>query len=232
MMSEVRILIADDEYRIREMIREYIEQEGYMLDEASNGKEALDLFKMNKYALVLLDIMMPVMDGWTVCREMRRTSNTPIIMLSARGEEYDKLFGFELGVDDYMVKPFSPKELLARIKAVIRRSYSTDKNENKSTKVDIDGLSIDFDSREVTVNGNAVNLTPKEYELLSFFVKNPNRVFSREQLLNEVWGYEFFGDYRTVDTHIKMLRESLREYRKFIVTVWGTGYKFEVGGKK
>ena len=230
-MDNERILLVDDEERIRDMIKEYTSLEGYDIDEASNGVKALDLFKQNKYSLIILDVMMPKIDGWSVCREIRKTSNVPIIMLTARGEEYDKLFGFELGVDDYIIKPFSPKELLARMKAIIRRSSCNNIESKKENTVTFDRLVIEFDSRNTYVNGNIVTLTPKEYSLLAFFVKNPNRVFSREQLLNEVWGYEFVGEDRTVDTHIKMLRESIKEYRKFIVTVWGTGYKFEVGEK-
>jgi len=228
-MGSERILLAEDENGIREMIGEYFSIEGYVIDEAKNGKEALELFKKSKYSLVILDVMMPEMDGWTVCREIRRSSQVPVIMLTARGEEYDKLFGFELGADDYIVKPFSPKELLARAKAVIRRS-SLNKDKPVSDEIKIEGLHINFDSRNVTVDDKLIELTPKEYDLLSFFVKNQNRVFSREQLLNEVWGYEFYGDYRTVDTHVKMLRESIKSYRRFIVTVWGVGYKFEAGG--
>jgi DNA-binding response OmpR family regulator len=231
-LSKRKILIADDEERIRDMIKEYISIEGYEADEASDGLEALELLKQNDYSIVILDVMMPKMDGWSTCREIRKTSNIPIIMLTARGEEYDKLFGFELGVDDYIVKPFSPKELLARINAIIRRSTLTQKNVMLDNKVQFEGIVIEFDSRNVYVDDKLVNLTPKEYELLSYFAKNPNRVFSREQLLNAVWGYDFIGDDRTVDTHIKMLRESLKDYRKFIVTVWGTGYKFETGAKK
>ncbi len=231
-LSKRKILIADDEERIRDMIKEYISIEGYEADEASDGLEALELLKQNDYSIVILDVMMPKMDGWSTCREIRKTSNIPIIMLTARGEEYDKLFGFELGVDDYIVKPFSPKELLARINAIIRRSTLTQKNVMPDNKVQFEGIVIEFDSRNVYVDDKLVNLTPKEYELLSHFAKNPNRVFSREQLLNAVWGYDFIGDDRTVDTHIKMLRESLKDYRKFIITVWGTGYKFETGAKK
>ncbi|WP_291634296.1 response regulator transcription factor [Clostridium sp.] len=230
-MDNQRILLVDDEERIRDMIKEYTSLEGYDIDEASDGVEALDLFRQNKYSLIILDVMMPKIDGFTVCREVRKTSKVPIIMLTARGEEYDKLFGFEQGVDDYIMKPFSPRELLARMKAIIRRSSYTNLDSKKENKVTFDGLVIEFDSRNTYVNGNIVTLTPKEYSLLIFFVKNPNIVFSREQLLNDVWGYEFIGDDRTVDTHIKMLRESIKEYRKFIVTVWGTGYKFEVGEK-
>ncbi len=227
-MEKVRILIVDDEERIREMIREYTSPEGFEIDEASDGVKALDLFRESSYSLIVLDIMMPKMDGWSVCREIRKISKVPIIMLTARGEEYDKLFGFELGVDDYIVKPFSPKELLARMKAIIRRSTPNAENVNEGERAVFEGFTIEFNSRNVYVDGGIVSLTPKEYELLSFFVRNPNMVFSRDQLLNSVWGYDFIGDDRTVDTHIKMLRESLGNYRKFIVTVWGTGYKFEV----
>ncbi len=230
-MDNEKILLVDDEERMRDMIKEYTSLEGYDIDEAADGVKALDLFKQNKYTLIILDVMMPKIDGWTVCREIRKTSNVPIIMLTARGEEYDKLFGFELGVDDYIIKPFSPKELLARMKAIIRRSASSDLGAKKENTVTFQGLVIDFDSRNTYVNGNIITLTPKEYSLLTFFAKNPNRVYSRQQLLNEVWDYDFIGDDRTVDTHIKMLRESISEYRKFIVTVWGTGYKFEVGEK-
>lgn len=225
-----RILVADDEERIRHMIRDYTENEGYIIDEAADGKEALELFGENSYSIIILDVMMPEVDGWSVLREIRRKSSVPIIMLTARGEEYDKLFGFELGADDYLVKPFSPRELLARMKAIIRRSSELEKSVDKNEIASFEGLSINYVSRNVTVDGKAVNLTPKEYELLSFFARNPGRVFSREQLLDNVWGYEFYGDFRTVDTHVKMLRESLGVYRKFIVTVWGTGYKFEAGG--
>lgn len=231
-MIDERILIVDDEERIREMIKEYISLEGYIIDEASDGMDGINLFKQNKYSLIILDVMMPKMDGWSVCREIRKSSHVPVIMLTARGEEYDKLFGFELGVDDYIVKPFSPKELLARIKAIIRRSAIQKIETQKENKAVFEGLIIEYDSRNVYVDGEIVDLTPKEYELLNFFSKNTNRVFSREQLLTEVWGYDFTGDDRTVDSHVKMLRESLKQYRKFIVTVWGTGYKFEVGVKK
>jgi len=231
-MEKVRILLVDDEERIREMIREYASLEEYDIDEASDGIEALNLFKQQEYSLIILDVMMPKTDGWSVCREIRKISQVPVIMLTARGEEYDKLFGFELGVDDYIVKPFSPKELLARMKAIIRRSSSVAEKTIKGDRISFEGLVIEFDSRNVYVDDKIISLTPKEYELLKYFVQNPNRVFSREQLLNSVWGYDFTGDNRTVDTHVKMLRESLGHYRKFIVTVWGTGYKFEAGVKK
>ena len=226
-MENIKILLVDDEERIRDMIREYTSLEEFHIDEASDGVEALKLFKQSQYSLIVLDVMMPRMDGWSVCREIRKTSQVPIIMLTARGEEYDKLCGFELGVDDYIIKPFSPKELLARMKAIIRRSSSAGDSTPKGDRASFEGLVVEFNSRNVYVDRNIVSLTPKEYELLSFFVHNPNMVFSRDQLLNSVWGYDFIGDDRTVDTHIKMLRESLGIYRKFIVTVWGTGYKFE-----
>jgi DNA-binding response OmpR family regulator len=222
-MDKSKILIVDDDERIREMIKEYTNKEEFDIDEAQNGIEALELFPKKEYALIVLDVMMPKMDGWSFCREIRKNSQVPIIMLTARAEEYDKLFGFELGIDDYMVKPFSPKELLARMKAIIRRN----KKDIEENSYKVQGLHIDYDSRNVYVDNNFVSLTPKEYELLIFFVKNPNKVFSRDQLLNSVWGYDFIGEDRTVDTHIKMLRESLKGYRKYIVTVWGTGYKFE-----
>jgi DNA-binding response OmpR family regulator len=231
-MEKVKILIVDDEARIRDLIKEYTIHEGFEIDEASDGSEALDLFKQQAYSIVILDVMMPNIDGWTVCREIRKTSQVPIIMLTARGEEYDKLFGFELGVDDYMIKPFSPKELLARIKAIVRRNASQNEKTIKEEVATYDGLKIEFESRNVFVDGMQINLTPKNYEMLNFFIHNPNKVFSREQLLNAIWGYEFYGDDRTVDTHVKMLRESLGPYREFIVTVWGTGYKFETGDKK
>jgi len=223
-----RLLIVDDEELIRDVIKEYISRENLVADEAADGIQALQLFKQFNYDLIILDVMMPGMDGWNVCREIRKTSQVPVIMLTARGEEYDKLLGFELGVDDYMVKPFSPRELLARMKAIMRRSVRDEPDDY----ISLEGLTIVFDAHNVYVDDQLVNLTPKEYELLSFFARNTNRVFSREQLLDLVWGYDFMGDTRTVDTHIKMLRESLGVYRKFIVTVWGTGYKFETGGRK
>lgn len=231
MLDKEKVLIVDDEERIRDMIKEYIGIEDYEAAEAADGVEALNLFAKGKYSLIILDVMMPKMDGWSVCRQIRKTSDVPIIMLTARGEEYDKLFGFELGVDDYITKPFSPKELLARMKAILKRSNHLPEN-NKEERAVFEGLNIEFNARNVYVDGQIISLTPKEYELLSFFVQNPNCVFSREQLLKEVWGYDFMGDDRTVDTHVKMLRERLKQYRKFIVTVWGTGYKFESGVRK
>lgn len=231
-MDKARILIVDDEERLREMIKEYLSQEEFEVQVASNGLDALELIKKNNYTLVLLDIMMPKMNGWETCKKIRKISNTPIIMLTALGEEYDKLLGFELGIDDYIVKPFSPKELLARIKAVIRRSSIGLENSPSKNIFKAEGLIVEYDSRNVYVDGDLITLTPKEYDLLSFFSKNPNIVFSRDQLLTSIWGYDFLGDLRTIDTHIKMLRESIKPYRNFIKTVWGTGYKFETGAQK
>lgn len=213
-MDRSRVLIVDDEERIRDMVIEYVGLEGYIIDEASNGLEALNLFKQNNYSIIVLDVMMPKMNGWSLCREIRKTSNVPVIMLTARGEEYDKLFGFELGVDDYIVKYFSLKELLARMKAIIRRNTLLTQNPENENKAIFEGLVIEYDSRNVYVDGKTVSLTPKEYELLTFFAHNPNMVFSREKLLTDVWSYDFAGDDRTVDSHVKMLRESIGVYDK------------------
>lgn len=226
-MDRRKILVVDDEQGIRDIIKEYVVMEDYEIVEAVDGVEALNLMKSQEFSMVILDIMLPKMDGWTVCREIRKSSKLPIIMLSARGEEYDKLFGFELGIDDYMVKPFSPKELLARMKAIFARSDAREAVRAEANRLQIKGLEIDFDARNVYLHKKLIDLTPKEYELLSFLIMNRNKVFSRGQLLNQVWGYNFIGDDRTVDTHIKMLRESLKDYRNWIVTVWGIGYKFE-----
>ncbi len=217
-----KILIVDDEDQIREVIREYAEFSGYEAEEAKDGMEAVQLVRNGKYDLVVMDIMMPRLDGYSAVKEIRKTTNVPVIMLSARVEEYDKLFGFEIGVDDYVTKPFSPKELIARIGAVLKRSGSPKKSIIKS-----DGLEIDIAGRSVYVDGEKVDMTPKEYELLFYLVENNGIAISREKLLSNVWGYDFYGDDRTVDTHIKMLRGNLKEYRKFIVTLRGLGYKFE-----
>jgi DNA-binding response OmpR family regulator len=225
MDKPAKLLIVDDEANIRRVVREYAEFEGCTADEAGDGMEAVAMAKNNDYDLIIMDIMMPRLDGFSACKEIRKTKNTPIIMLSARGEEYDKLFGFELGIDDYVVKPFSPKELMARVKAVLAR-IAASQPQTPSRQV-FEGLEIDMAGREVYVNGQKANMTPKEYDLLFYLVKNRNLALTRDQLLEEVWGYDFFGDDRTVDTHIKMLRNSLGEYRKFIVTLRGTGYKFE-----
>ncbi len=220
------ILIVDDEVNIRKVVREYAEFEDYCVTEAENGMEAVSLCRDNDYDLIIMDVMMPRLDGYSACKEIHKTKNIPVIMLSARGEEYDKLFGFEIGVDDYVVKPFSPKELMARVKAVLKRNKGADKM-TMPDKYVFEGLEIDMTGREVYVNGKKASMTPKEYDLLFFLVKNKNIALSRDKLLEEVWGYDFFGDDRTVDTHIKMLRNSLGEYRKFIVTLRGMGYKFE-----
>ena len=225
MDKQVRMLVVDDEANIRRVVREYAEFEGYVTDEAADGMEAVAKARENDYDIIIMDIMMPRLDGFSACKEIRKTKTTPIIMLSARGEEYDKLFGFELGVDDYVVKPFSPKELMLRVKAVLRRIAAA--QPQIPERLVFEGLEIDMAGREVYVNGVKANMTPKEYDLLFYLVKNRNLAMTRDQLLEEVWGYDFFGDDRTVDTHIKMLRNSLGEYRKFIVTLRGTGYKFE-----
>lgn len=220
-----KILIVDDEKKIRDVVREYAEFEGFDVLEAEDGMDAVKKVTDNEdINIIIMDIMMPKLDGYSAVREIRKTSNVPVIMLSARGEEYDKLFGFELGVDDYVVKPFSPKELMARIRAVMNRVNSI------NTKEDIikyKGLTINFTAREVLIDGEKVSMTPKEYDLLFYLVKNMNIALSRDKLLEEVWGYDFYGDDRTVDTHIKMLRNSLGEYRNLIVTLRGMGYKFE-----
>ena len=220
-----KILVVDDEVNIRRVVREYAEFEGYEVAEAENGMEAVEMVKSEDFDLIVMDIMMPKLDGFSTCKEIKKYKTIPVIMLSARGEEYDKLFGFELGIDDYVVKPFSPKELMARIKAVLKRN-----NDSESTvpeKLVFEGLEIDIAGREVYVDGEKASMTPKEYDLLFYLVKNKNLALTRDKLLEEVWGYDFFGDDRTVDTHIKMLRNSLGQYRKFIVTLRGMGYKFE-----
>ena len=222
----MRILIVDDERMIREVLREYVEFAGYEALEAEDGAEAVQLCRQEKVDLVLMDIMMPRVDGFSAVKEIRKTKNIPIIMLSARGEEYDKLRAFELGVDDYVTKPFSPKEVMARINAVAKR-HSVGKVDVNVPLV-FEGLKIDLAGRTVYVDGEEAVLTPKEYELLFYMVRNKGIALTRERLLSEVWGYDFFGDDRTVDTHIKMLRSSLKEYRKFVVTLRGLGYKFEV----
>ncbi|MGB4661066.1 MAG: response regulator transcription factor [Mobilitalea sp.] len=231
-MEKKLILVVDDEQGIRDIIKEYLVLEDFEVIEAVDGVDGLNKFKNHNIALVILDVMLPKMDGWKVCREIRSTSRIPIIMLTARGEEYDKLFGFELGVDDYIVKPFSPKELLARIKAILIRSNIVIEEQVKPNRMELGELLIDFDARNVYLGKELISMTPKEYDLLNFFVNNQRKVFSREQLLNLVWGYEFLGDVRTVDTHVKMLRESLKKYRKWIVTAWGIGYKFEAEEKE
>lgn len=219
------ILIVDDEERIRDIIKEYLDFEKFSYDEAADGMSAIEKIKDGDFKLVVLDIMMPKVDGFTVLREIRKFSKIPVIMLSARGEEYDKLFGFEMGVDDYITKPFSPKELMARIKAVLKRAEGMP---SKDKNIVIGGIEIDETGRKVLVDSKPVTLTPKEFDILLYMAKNINIVLSREKILGTIWGYEFFGDDRTVDTHIKMLRNSLGPYRNYIKTIWGIGYKMEV----
>ena len=221
-----KLLIVDDEFRIRELIKKYALYEGHEVDEAENGKQAVSKCRGNTYDLIIMDIMMPELDGFGAVEQIRKFSNTPIIMLSARGEEYDRLTGFESGVDDYVIKPFSPKELMMRVAAVLRRSGSDQKDDKNSGFV-YQGLSIDYAARVVTIDGERVRMTPREYELLFYMVNNKGIALTREQLISKVWGYDFFGDDRTLDTHIKLLRKSLGEYARLIVTLRGVGYRFE-----
>jgi len=222
------LLIVDDEQKIREVIREYAEFNGYTVTEAGDGMTALGLVKLNDYDLVIMDVMMPKLDGFSTCKEIRKIKDVPIIMLSARGEEYDKLFGFELGIDDYIVKPFSPKELMARVNAVLSRKTEA---QPAGKEYVFDGLTIDIPGRAVYVDGKKAELTPKEYDLLFYLVENKNIAISRDKLLSELWGYDFFGDDRIVDTHIKNLRSNLGKYREYIVTLRGLGYKFDAQDK-
>lgn len=221
----MRILVADDEEKIREVIREYAQFEGYDVDEANDGMEAVEMCRKMPYDIVILDVMMPRLDGFSACKEIRKNGDTPVLMLSARGEEYDKLFGFEMGIDDYVVKPFSPKELMARVNVIISRNKRS--SEVQDT-IKFDGLEINFAARNVFVDGVKADMTPKEYDLLFYLVKNKNIGMTREKILSDVWGYDFYGDDRTVDTHVKMLRNSIGRYRDYIVTLRGLGYKFEV----
>ena len=218
----MKILIVDDEPLIREVIKEYCALENYEVLEAENGVEALEKIKTNDIDIIVLDIMMPKLDGFSTLKEIKQIKNIPVILLSARKEEFDKLMGFDLGSDDYMTKPFSPKELIARIKAILKRTNKeTDEYIYKTLKIDFKGHTVYIDNEEI-------KLTPKEFELLSYFVKNENIALSREQLLSKIWGYDFYGDDRTIDTHIKMLRNNLKQYRDLIKTVRSMGYKFEI----
>lgn len=224
----MKILVVDDEANIRNVIKEYAEFEGYEVEEAVDGMEAVSKCKDEDFDIVIMDVMMPKLDGFSAIKEIRKTKNIPVLMLSARGEEYDKLFGFEIGIDDYVVKPFSPKEVMARIAAITSRAKKvSDVKETAEEKYVFEGLEIDMLGRVVTVDGKKKDLTPKEYDLLIYLVKNKNIALSREKILNEVWGYDFFGEDRTVDTHVKMLRNSIGKYRDKITTVRGMGYKFE-----
>ena len=223
----MRVLVVDDEEKIRNVIKEYAEFEGYEIDEACDGMEAIAKCRSGEYDIIIMDIMMPKLDGFSSIKEIKKIKDIPVIMLSARSEEYDKLVGFEIGIDDYVVKPFSPKELMARINAVITRSRASASNTVQQEKYVFEGLEVDMLARNVYVDGVKKELTPKEYELLQYFILNKNIALSREKILNEVWGYDFFGEDRTVDTHVKMLRNNLEKYRDKIVTVRGMGYKFE-----
>ncbi len=229
MNTKQKILIADDDSNISELISLYLMKEGYDTQKAKDGREALKLFQSYNPDLIILDIMMPEMDGYEVCREIRKTASTPIIMLTAKGETFDKVLGLELGADDYMVKPFDTKELVARVKAVLRR---LDKPETNAKKISYNDLTINMSNYSVTYMGNNIEMPPKELELLFFLSAHPNQVFTREQLLNQIWGYEYYGDTRTVDVHIKRIREKLgtdEDHPSWsIKTVWGVGYKFEV----
>ncbi|MDR0885401.1 MAG: response regulator transcription factor [Clostridiales Family XIII bacterium] len=226
-----RVLIVDDERKIREVIREYAEFNGYEVDEAEDGMEAVGKVKGNDYDIIVMDVMMPKLDGFSAVKEIKKLKDVPVIMLSARGEEYDKLFGFEVGVDDYMVKPFSPKELMARISVILARTSPVSDDEPEEQILEYGGLRINLPAHEVTIDGKKGELTPKEYDLLVYLVKNKNIALTRDKLLQDIWGYEYLGDDstidRTVDTHIKNLRNILGEYRDMIVTLRGVGYKFE-----
>ena len=224
-----RILVVDDEARIRQIIRKYAEFEGFEVEEAVDGMQAIEICRKEDFDLIIMDVMMPELDGFTACREIFKIKQIPVIMLSARGEEYDKIHGFELGIDDYVVKPFSPRELMMRVKAVLGRrgNPAADQGEDGKEIYRIDGLVIDCTARTVMVDGERVNMTPKEYDLLFYMIRNRGVALSREKLITEVWGYDYYGDDRTLDTHIKLLRSSLGQYRSYLVTLRGVGYRFE-----
>lgn len=217
----MKILVVDDEMLIRNVVREYMALENYEVEEASDGDEAINLFRNNDYDLVIMDVMMPKKDGFQTVKELKKIKDTPVIMLSARTEEYDKLIGFDIGVDDYVTKPFSPKELVARVKAVTKR------REKQTSYLEFGDLMIDDIAHEVKIKDKDISLTPKEYDLLKYFVSNNHIALTREQLLTNIWGYDFYGDDRTVDTHVKTLRHRLGEYGKYIKTIRKVGYKFE-----
>ena len=220
----MKLLIVDDEARIRSLIAKYAAFEGYETEEAANGMQAVTMCRGGRYDLIIMDVMMPELDGFSAVREIRKESRTPVIMLSARGEEYDRIHGFELGIDDYVVKPFSPKELMMRVAAVLKRSGG---QQQADDVISFDGLTIDFTARRVTADGQELDLSPKEYELLFYMVRNRGIALSREKLISDVWGYDFFGDDRTLDTHIKLLRKQLGKYADRITTLRGVGYRFE-----
>ena len=218
----MNILIVDDEKLLRDVVKEYCLNDNYNVYEAENGLEALQVLEKENIDLIVLDIMMPKMDGYTFFKQMKEKENIPTIVLSARGEEYDKLLGFDLGIDDYLTKPFSPRELMARIKAILKRSN----NLVEDNIFVYQGLKVDFKGRVLYIDNEEVYLTPKEFDLLAYFIKNPNTAITRDQLLNKVWGYDYFGDDRTIDSHIKILRNNLGKYRDLIITIRGVGYKF------
>lgn len=220
-----KLLVVDDELRIREIIKKYATFEGHTVVEANDGMEATELAVSEDFDLIIIDIMMPELDGFSACREIRKHKSTPIIVLSARGEEYDRIHGFELGIDDYVVKPFSPRELMMRVSAVLKRSQSS--QEPQRDIFEYEGLRVDFGARIVTINGERVDMTPKEYDLFFYMVRNKGLALTREKLINKVWSYDFYGDDRTLDTHIKLLRKSLGEYSRLIITLRGVGYRFE-----
>ena len=223
----MKLLIVDDEERIRNLIAKYAIFEGYEVAEAENGMQAVEMSRTDAADLIILDIMMPELDGFSAAREIRKSSNVPIIFLSARGEEYDKIHGSELGVEDYVVKPFSPRELMMRVGAVLRRSHTAAPMEDTHECVTLGGMTVDFTARQVTIDGVALDLSPKEYDLLFFMVRNRGIALTRDRLISEVWGFDFFGDDRTLDTHIKLLRKQLGDYARYITTLRGVGYRFE-----
>lgn len=223
-MEQLKILVVDDEARMRKLVKDFLAIKGFQVIEAENGEQAVDIFFQQKdIALIILDVMMPKMDGWEVCKTIRQYSKVPIIMLTARGEERDELQGFKLGVDEYISKPFSPKILVARVEAILRRS-----NMNVTEAAEVGGIRIDKAAHQVTIDGKPIELSYKEFELLNYFVENQGIALSREKILNNVWNYDYFGDARTIDTHVKKLRSKMGEKGDYIKTIWGMGYKFEV----
>ena len=225
-MEPLKVLVVDDESRMRKLVSDFLVRNGFTVVEAGDGEEAIDIFFQDKnIALIILDVMMPKMDGWQVCREIRKHSKVPIIMLTAKGEESDELQGFDLGVDEYISKPFSPKILVARVEAILRRT-----NAAKSDRMEVNGIVVDKEAHEVTIDGKSIELSFKEFELLVYFMENQGIALSRERILNNVWNYDYFGDARTIDTHVKKLRSKMGEKGDYIKTIWGMGYKFEVEG--
>lgn len=223
-MEPLKVLVVDDESRMRKLVSDFLVRNGFAVVEAGDGEEAIDIFFQDKnIALIILDVMMPKMDGWQVCREIRKHSKVPIIMLTAKGEESDELQGFDLGVDEYISKPFSPKILVARVEAILRRT-----NAVKSDRMEVNGIVVDKEAHEVTIDGKSIELSFKEFELLVYFMENQGIALSRERILNNVWNYDYFGDARTIDTHVKKLRSKLGDKGEYIKTIWGMGYKFEV----